>query len=409
VNLMKSCSLVYNADGNGFRVGGRIVVVAATALALSACSYVPDWANPVNLYDEVFDGQNSLRQLLPWEKDTGEFPTLASVPDDFTETTSSDEAQQIREGLIADRESARYTDEELRSGPAEELQDTHASSAEVLSSPSEDALDDYEVKEIAVTTDIKVRPLIEEVDPTEPSVIGEAESLYEEIEPLASSSPVVEESLVSDTSFDQPLLEPDPRNEVVPTVDDTVTVVVASTGQDILAQTFSKRLSESGATVTTAPANPSFSDLENDNVWIDDADAPVDMELSEGAASGPSYGNASSVAAIIKFKNGSAHISASYRGVLREMASAYGKHGGLVKVVGHASSRTRNLDLADHMMANFSISIDRAEAVARELIQLGVPGENIVAEAKSDGQPLYYEVMPSGEDENRRVEIFLEY
>ena len=409
MNLMKSCNLVCNADGDGFRFYGRIAVAAAIALALSACSYVPDWANPVNLYDEVFEGQNSLRQLLPWEKDTSEFPSLASVPEDVTETTGSDEAQQIREGLIADRESARYTDEELRSGPAEELQDLNVSNVEVLSSPSEDALDDYEIKEIAVTTDIEVRPLIEEVDPAEPSFIGEAESLYEEIEPLSPSSPVVAESLVSDTSFDQPLSDTGSRNELVSAIDDTVTVVVASTGQNVLAETFSKRLSESGATVTTAPANPSFSDAENGKLWVRDADTPVAVELLTGAASGPSYGNASSAAAIIKFRNGSANITASYRGVLREVASKYVKHGGLVRVVGHASSRTRNLDLADHMMANFAISIDRAEAVARELIQLGVPGENVVAEAKSDGQPLYYEVMPSGEDENRRVEIFLEF
>lgn len=44
------------------------------------------------------------------------FPNLSSVPDQAPEVTPAAERQKILEGLIADRENARYTDEQLRAG-----------------------------------------------------------------------------------------------------------------------------------------------------------------------------------------------------------------------------------------------------------------------------------------------------
>jgi flagellar motor protein MotB len=59
-------------------------------------------------------------------------------------------------------------------------------------------------------------------------------------------------------------------------------------------------------------------------------------------------------------------------------------------------------------MANFAISLDRANAVAREIVRLGVDPSLVRVSAVSDTQPVYYEVMPSGEAGNRRVEILIE-
>jgi flagellar motor protein MotB len=61
------------------------------------------------------------------------------------------------------------------------------------------------------------------------------------------------------------------------------------------------------------------------------------------------------------------------------------------------------------MLVNFSISVDRAEAVTRELIRLGAPPGSVLTEARGDSDPVYYEVMPAGEQENRRAEVFLEF
>ena len=59
-------------------------------------------------------------------------------------------------------------------------------------------------------------------------------------------------------------------------------------------------------------------------------------------------------------------------------------------------------------MLNFKVSVDRADAVARELIRLGVKKRELVVDAMSDAQPVYFEFMPTGEAGNRRAEIYLE-
>ncbi len=94
---------------------------------------------------------------------------------------------------------------------------------------------------------------------------------------------------------------------------------------------------------------------------------------------------------------------------LRQIVAAHRERGGSVRVVGHASHRTRDLPLHKHKMANFRISVDRANAVARELVRLGVQTAALRIEAVSDSRPIYFEVMPAGEAKNRRAEVFLEF
>ena len=83
------------------------------------------------------------------------------------------------------------------------------------------------------------------------------------------------------------------------------------------------------------------------------------------------------------------------------------KNGGQVRVVGHASSRTRNLSPLLHKMTNFEVSASRADRVAGELMRLGVNKKDILIAAVSDADPAYYETMPSGEAGNRRTEIYI--
>ena len=52
--------------------------------------------------------------------------------------------------------------------------------------------------------------------------------------------------------------------------------------------------------------------------------------------------------------------------------------------------------------------MDRANAVANELMRKGVSASDLVIEAVGDRAPEYYESMPAGEAGNRRAEIFLE-
>ena len=112
--------------------------------------------------------------------------------------------------------------------------------------------------------------------------------------------------------------------------------------------------------------------------------------------------------ATILFENGEAKLSGADIKILSQVSAILKSRGGRLRVVGHASSRTRNMDLVSHKMVNFQLSATRADRVAHALVKIGVAPELISVVAQSDAEPIYYEVMPSGEAGNRRAEIYLD-
>ncbi|MBR44982.1 MAG: flagellar motor protein MotB, partial [Rhodospirillaceae bacterium] len=114
-------------------------------------------------------------------------------------------------------------------------------------------------------------------------------------------------------------------------------------------------------------------------------------------------------AASIPFAVGSASLNSSDRAALKQVVKLHRKFGGTVRVVGHASQRTRDMGSESHRLVNFNLSLDRATAVSMELARLGIPSEAVTVIARSDNEPLAYEYMPEGEAFNRRADIYLEY
>ena len=179
----------------------------------------------------------------------------------------------------------------------------------------------------------------------------------------------------------------------------------------LVQQTYQQALQASAATVTTAttgmgmPAAPA------------PAAAPVAAPSPTGRSSytpstspagAPGRLSAGPQKAVVYFPSGSAALDAGDRRELRRIANQYKLSGGRVRVVGHASSRTRDLPLERHKWVNFSLSMQRAETVARELMRLGVSPGAVQIEARSDSEPVFFEAMPSAEKQNRRAEIILE-
>ena len=117
----------------------------------------------------------------------------------------------------------------------------------------------------------------------------------------------------------------------------------------------------------------------------------------------------SSLIATINFVSGSSKLDNKDRKILDEVIKLHNKHGGSIRVTGHASSRTQNLDRLKHKLANFNISMKRANAVASSLIEKGIPAGNLYVGAMSDNEPVFYEVMPNGEYGNQRAEIYMDY
>ena len=92
---------------------------------------------------------------------------------------------------------------------------------------------------------------------------------------------------------------------------------------------------------------------------------------------------------------------------MKKLVEEYGSKLGTVIVIGHASSRTRDMNVVNHQLVNFKISVDRAQSVANELIDLSISPLLIKIEARGSSEPKYFESMPSGEAANRRTEIFI--
>ena len=109
------------------------------------------------------------------------------------------------------------------------------------------------------------------------------------------------------------------------------------------------------------------------------------------------------------FSNGISFLDKDYQSRIKEIVRIAKQNNAKIRILGHASSRTRNTDIATHKLTNFKVSQGRAEAVAKALRKAGLPANKITTEALSDNAPAYLEVMPEGERLNRRAEVYISY
>jgi outer membrane protein OmpA-like peptidoglycan-associated protein len=109
----------------------------------------------------------------------------------------------------------------------------------------------------------------------------------------------------------------------------------------------------------------------------------------------------------VYFGNGSSALSASDRSVLQQVAQLQRMQGGVLRIIGHASQRTGNLDPLEQDGVNRQVALARAAAVARELVAMGVQPMLVQVAAAGDNQTLYSESTPAGEAGNRRAEVYL--
>jgi flagellar motor protein MotB len=405
------------------RVGAPALVLSG-ALTLGACSAVPDWANPVEWYNEAegaveevvddvfaddetelatppapsaedygFGAEMASSEPPPVPGESGDFPNLATVPDAAPPTSSAADLDSLMAELTADRDHAQYTDEVIRIEPVEE---TGLASVEQM---TEDPFEAFDYSEPAVTA-----------APAEP---WQAPQIVElETAPYQPPAPASEGLEIIELGTGQAAASTPSAPEMLPL--EMVAAPAPATQQVV-------------ASVPSAPSDHGVYGVSTFKQMFDDAyntslassynqssTASLDSAAwGEGVMSdAPSGGYAPSVvfqAATLFFNNGQAWLPEGSRGQLKDVVALHETYGGKVRVVGHASMRTRDMDLGQHRLVNFQLSSDRAQKVADELMRLGVPASAILIDAKGDSSPLTHEYMPAGEMENRRAEIFIEY
>lgn len=382
--------------GTVSRLPGIALAMLLTAGLVSGCSWTPDWANPVEWYKGTRDWvagddgpANDVRARDAQKQKSGQAgsaPNLSTVPDRPRDIASVPQANAVQRGLVADRAQARHS----ALGPGDEAMsrvDPGAAPPPVIASPPPSSR--------GVATGSAPRQAI--APPPAPAPAPYAPTTQTASAPAPVPAPV---------------MAPPAANPVM------------VQGGDGVRDAFQAALNQSATTVSTAPAG--LRDMTASNVpmtmqrgtmtlppapreTITLRAPPQMMPVSMNGSSQPGGASVSVQAGTLLFKNGSSKLSKDDIQIIENAVKLKNEKGGGLRVVGHASSRTRDVDPLRHRLVNFRLSLARANAVARALARRGVPASEVRVQAMSDNVPLYHEFMPSGEAGNRRAEIYLDY
>ncbi len=240
-------------------------------------------------------------------------------------------------------------------------------------------------------------------DALPPQAVGRKVVIEQAVAPAPTSS--ISDSMAAETV----VVEDAVADEVVVAAAPTVAVVnepmaTSSPSQEVVErevavpdgdagnvqQTFDTLFSESGAeAVSSGPGAAT--------VTASFSDAPSPTITANGFET---------LAAIIRFNFGSTALDNRDREIIGQLAAIYRERGGKVRLVGYASHDPGNKDASDETLVNFKISVDRATAVADELVRQGVPSRDIVIDAQGDQAFVHLAEGQIDEAQQRRVEVY---
>ena len=338
---------------------GRIGVTATVlCLFLAAC--------------EILDSEDPEPQRVATATTEGQEPNLGDVPNQAPETSSLAARQEVREGLMADRSQARYTDETLTGeglvGAAPGLTDPSApaTTQAAPSPPPFASLDSQSGTQSAARQSRQ---------------IGGTQAATQSVRqvPQAQSAQSQQTQAVTPTPQAQRLPQAQLQNAQPPRAAQAAPQQAPQQAQ----QQAQQQVQQQAAAIPSPalPPTPSLPPLP--------AGPPV-------------------LLGVIYFNHNSTALSQHDLQVLRQVVALQQQRGGVLRVVGHASQRTAQLDPRAHEATNLQLSQRRADSVARALRGFGVSSNAVIAEGRGDAEQLYHEFMPTGEAGNRRVEIFLQ-
>ena len=337
-------------ERDSMSVVARVIAPVVVIVMLGACSTVTDvWDGTTDIVGSLF---SSDEDEIADVTESG-FPDLAAVPAETPSRGSASERAAATEGLIADRNQAQYTEQVRRREPVavRPLQEGSAQATSARDGPPPPVA--APVGQVTqVDTAPRTRPSLAErlgVAPPPPPPV------------LAASVP-----------------------RPVPSVPIGASAQVPSS-----------------AIATTV--------IGGDSLVPSAGSAQAGSSPNALASYDASAYRVSTHIVTISFVTGSSKLTASDRRALDDVIKLRAEYNGAIRVVGHASSRTRDLDPLTHKLANFRVSLNRANSVAAALMSKGLSADRLFVGAVSDNEPLYSEVMPAGESGNQRAEIYIDY
>ena len=342
------------------------------------------------------------------EQDAAEYPNVNKVPEQPETVATLTEAEEIEEGLRADRENARYTDETLRADTS--LQPP-------LAAPPKPVVEEVKTETVTEVTETVTADGSETVKETVTEVVEEKTVEAAPVVAAVAQEEVTETPLpapsVVDSAPETPAPEPAPMREQIisgetapkPAIESVFEQQLAASGVTRLPTTMSSDSSTATSASSVAPAVSSSSTISASS----SGSVTLTPPLNDGGRTIPNYAASDGTTPIetIYFAQGSHRINGSDKDKLDRIARTQMAAGGTLKIVGHASSRTRQMAEEKHMIVNLNVSQARASAIAEYFIKAGVEPSNLLVESVSDTEPRIAEPMPSAEAVNRHAENFL--
>ncbi|MBT5458236.1 MAG: OmpA family protein, partial [Rhodospirillaceae bacterium] len=426
--------MMKSADQRFRRACGRGFLIAGALALLGGCSSVPDAVNPVEWYkgtrdwvsgdDKAVEVKQAKAKAMPVPGADKPFPKLNAVPDRPAPSIEA-EREKMASSLVADRDSARYTDDKIR------RQTSAVSEGDVPRPPSLSALKSGPQSAVASkpviaiigsaprTPAVAARPQIASVPqsapPATPPVASGVPGIVVPNQPVTTANAAPRrDSVVAIPVVPHQPIRVDPVPVRVPPPRAALPGARLAAAVPPLASLPSPPVIP--PIPRAAPPTPSsLSDIEpsgggavftqanrfSPNFPAGQNTAPLQqfaaLPPQATQPSGLTPTDLSAPMVTIRFATGSARIGARDRRAIQKVFQAHRSQGGRIHILGHASSRTRNMNRVQHQLANFQVSYDRAKAVADQLIRLGVDPSAIVVNAMSDQVPAFFEVMPAGE------------
>ncbi|MCW9033149.1 MAG: OmpA family protein [Rhodospirillales bacterium] len=362
----------------------RLALALAAPLIIVGCSSVPDALNPAEWYRDTMDAISSDDDEAPVQAQQAEAKSGAESGSGSSEQTTVKEQERIQEGLVADRDQGRYSDEDLtRQGEA--------------MSPLKP-----ETPQVAA----KVQPVQNAAPTSAAAPMAPQQAQAAPVSQPQSLQEVYRNALAQKLPYATSNRAPMPSAPVGQMPQQVATASMPYKGGSMETVIISSSGVHSGGAFNArfldqAPTGTLSANIIPTAITQDGAN-PLSAFNVNGASQ--SY-----KIATIQFGVGSANLSGNDQSILRKVASLQKKRGGTIRVVGHASSRTRNMDKVRHDTVNLTTSTQRADKVAKMLMRLGVAPTTLYVGAVSDTDPVYYEVMPSGEAGNRRAEVYIDF
>jgi len=284
----------------------------------------------------------------------GGTPALSSVPGTAPAGTQPSQRREIVAGLIADRDNARYTDEQLRAGPP----DLPPPVPRVAAAPRPPA---------PVPSALPLGPVAPVAAPA--AVPGLPSDVVSDVfrRALAQSASVAVPAYIPPAPMAAPAVVP----VAAPAAAPAPTPTASAGSSDVFAQVFQRALAQStsGANAPTlgfaAPTPVPTAPVP--------AVAPAPMPTAAFTVGQPTA---------LRFGDNANRLTNEHRAQIAATVEQWKNRRGAIRVVAQASDGAASRP-SDQMLASFRIAAERAEAVASELRRLGVPGQMIQVESRT--------------------------